>query len=60
MTGKLRQLKDLQMHLEALAGRLHAQTRDELKSRKQAGRAISGYGSRARRTLQPMMITKDS
>ena len=60
MLAKLKKLKGMQDNLEQLAVRRHAETRDELKSRKQASRAISGYGHKVRRTLQPMMITKSS
>ncbi|MDR2892118.1 MAG: hypothetical protein LBV80_03390 [Deltaproteobacteria bacterium] len=60
MLDKLRKLKALQDNLEALATRRHAQTRDELNNRRQASRALSSYGHKLRRTLQPMMITKNS
>lgn len=55
---RLRALQALQDELEAKARREHERTGSLLKQRKQAGKAISGYNRRGRRSHVPQCIAK--
>ena len=57
---KLLRLRYLQGRLGEKADRLHAETREHLKARRQADRAISGYGPKIQRSFIPQVIAKKS
>jgi hypothetical protein len=56
LRAKLSVLQELQKRLNNVARERFEETREELKARRQAGRAISGYGNKSRRSVRAQML----
>jgi hypothetical protein len=54
--AKLSVLQELQKRLNNAARERFEETREELKVRRQAGRAINGYGNKLRRSVRAQML----
>jgi hypothetical protein len=56
LVDKLSILQNVQNRLDSEAHKRYEETRDELKVRRQADRAISGYGNRLRRSMLAQVL----